>query len=142
LVKDVLEAEEVEMPSKVIGTIVKNAEGSPREALTMLDKFVGMDEEDIEEAIDTIKTNEASIIELCRAMAKNAKWKVIAGILKDLDMEAEEVRYKVLMYFSKALLTSGDVRTAFILSCFTESYIYSKNAGLILSCYNATELNE
>jgi len=142
LVKDVIDAEEAEVKTKVIASIVKNAEGSPRQALTMLAKVINMDDEDIDEVIDEVRNEKATIIELCRALNKNAKWNVIASILKELDAEPEMVRYRILKYFTSTLLDDGEARTAFILECFRESYIYSKKAGLVLSCYQATELTE
>lgn len=132
--------ENIDIPTKVLGTIVKHSQGSPRQALTMLGKVIDIGGDEIDDIIQEVRTTDATVLELCRALAKNAKWKAVSKLLKDLKAEPEEVRYAILGYFTNVLLNEGDDRSAFVLSCFRESFIYSKRAGLVLSCYQAVEL--
>lgn len=140
LLRYVAGLQNVDMSTAVLSTIVKHSEGSPRQALTMLGKVMDIDGDEIDDIIQEVKTTDVTVLELCRALAKNAKWKAVARLLKELKAEPEEVRYAILAYFTTVLLNEGDDRSAFILSCFRESFIYSKRAGLVLSCYQAVEL--
>jgi len=143
LIADVADAEEVELDPDTIGTIAKAAEGSPRSGLSILSKIINLDEDGIEEAIEEVKTSEQHGIDLCRALMKRAKWKTVATILKEITDEPETVRYQVMGYFSSVLLKNGDAWAAYILTSFVETnFMYSKKPGLVLTCYQITELTE
>lgn len=140
LLRHVTETEEMELSSKALTMIVKHSEGSPRQALTMLGKIINVEEDEIDDIVQEVKATDVTVLELCRALAKNANWKAVSKLIKELKAEPEEVRYAILGYFTNVLLNDGDDRSAFILSCFRESFIYSRKAGLVLSCYQAVEL--
>lgn len=143
LISDVADAEEVELDPDAIRTISKAAEGSPRSGLAILSKIIDLDEDAIEEVVESVRTSEQKGIDLCRALMKRAKWGTIAGILKEITDEPESVRYQVMGYFATILLKSGDVWAAYVLAAFTETnFMYSKKPGLILTCYQLTELTE
>lgn len=143
LIADVADAEEVELDPDTIGTIARAAEGSPRSGLAILSKIINLDEDAIQEVIEEVRTSEQKGIDLCRALMKRAKWKTIASILKEITDEPETVRYQVMGYFSAILLNKGDAWAAYVLTAFVETtFMYSKKPGLVLACYQITELTE
>jgi hypothetical protein len=73
---------------------------------------------------------------------QNQPWKVLSGILKNIDSDAESARRSILGYFTKVLLDKGDIASAMILEMFAENYYDSGKSGLVLSCYSVyQELN-
>lgn len=141
LLKEIAGAEEKEVDMEVIKKIAMSCDGSPREAVKMLDMVIDVAEKDL--ALDVIEntyTSEASAIELCRALLKKEQWKNIAKILDNLEAEPEQVRRACLTYFSKVLLGNGEMRSAEILEQFEDNYFDSGKAGLILSCFAASQV--
>jgi DNA polymerase-3 subunit gamma/tau len=141
LLKEIAEAEEKEVDSSVLKKIAMSCDGSPREAVKMLDMIIDL--ADVEHALEVIENahvSEASVIELCRAINKGEAWKNVAKILGTLEAEPEQTRRAVLTYFSKALLDQDNMRTAEILEQFEKNYFDSGRAGLVLSCFAATKV--
>ena len=141
LLKGIVEEEEKNVDSDVLKKIAVSCDGSPREAVKMLDMVI--DVKDKDSALDVIEnthTSEASAIELCRALLKKEQWKNIAKIINSMEAEPEQVRRAVLTYFSKVLLGNGEIRIAEILEQFEDNYFDSGKAGLILSCFAANQI--
>lgn len=126
-------------PKKILNTIAKASQGSCREAVKILDQVIDI-EDDAEalEAIESALGSESDVIELCRALLNGSPWKTISEMIKALDAEPESVRLGILGWFSKVLLSGGEIRVAEILECFEENYYDSGRAGLILSCFQAS----
>lgn len=133
----ICDEEKIKISDKVKDAIIDECKGIPREIVIALDSIRDIDDED--EAIELIQSEKENpqIIDLCRALLKKEKWSSIGTILKDLKDEPESIRYAVLGYMSSVLLNSGNAQAAFVIHCFSESFIYSKRAGLILSCFNS-----
>jgi DNA polymerase-3 subunit gamma/tau len=126
-----------EIDKTILAEIAGESEGSPRQAVIMLQKIIGLTTEDeMKEAIQAIKINEKNTIDLCRALLKGASWKSIAAILKLIQDDPEKVRRAVLGYMSVVLLNSGEERAAMIIECFADNYYNSGKAGLIFSCFS------
>ena len=126
-----------EIDKTILAEIASESEGSPRQAVIMLQKIIGLTtEEEMKEAIQAIKINEKNTIDLCRALLKGASWKSIAAILKLIQDDPEKVRRAVLGYMSAVLLNSGEERAAMIIECFADNYYNSGKAGLIFSCFS------
>lgn len=141
LIKEIAEAENKTVDIEIIKKISMSCDGSPREAVKMLDMVIDVKEKDLAlEVIENTYASEASGIELFRAILKKEGWKNIAKIIEKLEAEPEQTRKGALTYFSKVLLSGGDVRTAEILEQFEDNYYDSGKAGLILSCFAASEL--
>lgn len=141
LLKEIIEAEDKDVDIEVIKKISMSCDGSPREAVKMLDMVIDTAEKDLAlEVIENTHASEASVIELCRAINKKEQWKNIAKILEKLESEPEQVRRAILTYFSKVLLGNGSVTTAEIIEHFEDNYFDSGKAGLILSCFAASQL--
>lgn len=139
LVRSVVKKERLEFPDDVINEIVQQAEGSAREAIDLVDTAMTFtDQPSLIKALQRWSKNKASIKNLCQALLKAEQWKQVAEILKGLDEDAEKVRYAVLGYMNAVLLNSGNKRPAMIIGEFTESFMYSKKAGLTLACWMVT----
>jgi DNA polymerase-3 subunit gamma/tau len=73
-------------------SIIRAADGCPRQALVMLDQIIDLKEEDMMEAIREIEIKEQAVIDLCRALLRGESWKGMKEILKGIDEEPEKVR--------------------------------------------------
>lgn len=137
LLKDINAKEGLNIQFPSLKEIAKVAMGSPRHALVLLEQVSNLDdksEENVKRVVTSGLIDEAKTIELCRALLKK-DWPEVAGLLKGITAEPEQVRYAVLGYFSTVLLSRGDQGVAKTMSVFTDSFMYSGKAGLILACY-------
>lgn len=88
-----------------IDKIVAAAEGSPRQALSLLSKVHALtDANDIAELLEYGGEN-VEVIELARLLVQGKlTWQTLVVILKGLDMPAESVRVVLLAYLSSCLM--------------------------------------
>lgn len=126
----------------ILGHICEESEGIPRNALIMLQQIIDIkDEEKAIKIIQSVKTDEKQIIDLCRALNELKQWKAIAEIIKGIEAEPESIRRAVLGYFTSVALNSKDkknaMRAMMIIENFTEPYYDSGKAGLILSAFRS-----
>jgi DNA polymerase-3 subunit gamma/tau len=136
LISRVLKKEKVTWEKEHIRTMAKLSAGVPREALILLDEFIDLEGDDLEEELNKVSTSHKELpIELARALYRKENWKVIASILKGIEADAEDVRYLILDWMRKALLDRPNDYIALIIECFEDSFSESKNAGLALACY-------
>lgn len=143
LLKEISAAEERDIDSPVLKKIATSCDGSPREAVKMLDMVFDIkDPEDALNVIENAYIGEASVIELCQEMNKRASWKHLSKMLSNIEGEPEQLRRSILTYFSKVLLSQGNIRTAEIMECFETNYFDTGKAGLILSCFTVSTLGE
>jgi DNA polymerase III gamma/tau subunit len=127
-----------DFPRKGIRQIAKLADGCPRDALSLLDTVIDMDdEEEILNAILDSKVHEGDVRELCRILleTRTNRWTEIFNILETLTEEAEEIRYGILEYFRKVLGNNPNPRLGWMMNRFSETMIYSKRPGLYLACW-------
>jgi len=140
LLKAILEKENVaEFPGAVLEKIADVCNGSPGQALNLLDTVIDIADDDTAlKAIEDATVSEANIAEIARILlAGNGKWSQIAKLIKGLTGEAESLRYAFLGYFNAVLLGKGTDRVAEIMMQFIESVMYSSRAGLTLEIYLA-----
>lgn len=143
LLKTVAEEEEKELKKEVLSLIVKTSEGSPRTALTMLNRLIDLDEDAIDEVVHEVMTTEAEVYALFKLLIKGAKWKTVGKTITVLKADPEQARYQMIGLLSGALLRSEDPRIAWMLGCFTETnFMYSKRAGLVYACYQSLNPKE
>jgi len=143
LMEEILEAEGKAVPSEVLGQIARDATGSPRLALVILEKVVDLPEKDMLAAAERQAEVENEVVELCRLLVagKKAKWKDIINVLKGLKgQDPESIRYAVLGYLNAVALNRGSEREVFVMDCFREPYFNTKAAGLTMSCLEAYKL--
>lgn len=143
LLTGIIDAEGVDgFSDDVVNAIIANAEGSCRTALGLLDKVI--DVVDVDQAIqlvDVLEKESIAIDELCKAMVNNAPWKTVQKILislKEANVDAEEVRRRLLGWLTNAALKSSDPsRHAALIGIFSDNYYDIKFAGLVRDCADA-----
>lgn len=135
--RKITKKESLEIPKEILEEISENCNGSPRQALVLLEKISELkDPKAMKEIISMGDAAEKETIELCRALLNSNSWKEVSGILKKLkDQEPENVRYAVLGYMNSVLLNSGNTRAAVVIELFQDNYYSSGKAGLTLSCF-------
>ena len=137
ILKWVCEEEKVDVGLPTLQKIAECADGSPRQALVLLDQVIDIESE--ETALQTIinlSVGENNIIELCQELLKpKPTWKTITTILTNIDEEPEKLRYAVLSYMTKVLINSPSDKIESVITAFIDTYIYSGKTGLTLSCY-------
>jgi DNA polymerase-3 subunit gamma/tau len=135
--------EELSISKNVLETIAEKADGSPRNAIVMLEQISNADSEEAIEKILESKGSEEDleVIELARALLNNkTTWKDIAIILKKLKEngkldDAENIRYIVLGYMN-AVIMNGSLmpRAVAALEAFAEPTYNTGKAGITLAC--------
>lgn len=139
LLRRVVRAERIRgFPDDAYRYITACCQGSPRMALVILDKLVGLKPEDMKEAAERAAAEQNQAIDLARSLMKREKWPKVVKVLKGLmEQEPEEVRRTVLTYSMKVLLNdSPEVTAALVIECFGRPFYDSGKAGLVLACYN------
>jgi DNA polymerase III gamma/tau subunit len=137
LIKQVLKEEGIsDFSEDAIKEIANVSEGAPRNALVVLDSVIDIeDDKELLETIIDFSIKQESVLSLCRALLDNKKWSVVAKVLKDIDGDAEKIRYAVLGWMNSVLLKSENDRAAFIIENFLESCMYSGRAGITYAAY-------
>ena len=146
LLNDICDKEDIDVSDELLNKISDMTDGIPREALVLLGKvFKTNNDEEAEEVIEShliITDDMVENIELINALKDGKSWKTIREILKGIEDEPESIRWGVLNYMSKVLLSSdGDraERIFLILEEFKDTFIYSKKPGLYCACYACTK---
>lgn len=147
LLEEILEAEGFnpkEYPQEILDKIVANCWGSPGQALKLLDSVINMDDpEKIMKALDQLQINEGSILVICQTLTdirinEETRWERVRKELKGLPDEPESIRYAILGYFEKALISNPpNLTLRNVTTCFIDSVMYSGRAGLYLACQMA-----
>jgi len=139
LLNSILKTEKVPKSPELIKAIIANSDGSPREAVKLLDSIIDIDNDtDAIKAIETASVSESTVIELCRALLKENTWKDTAKILRGLDEDPESIRRAILKYFMKVLLDTGNLPIAEIMEAFEEPLYNTGKPGLVMACYQAS----
>ena len=135
----VCDGEEVEIDDDVLKTLAKQAGGSARAAISALERVIGRNPEEYDQAVAGFAELEVQAKDLCQVLIKGkAKWKTVADMVKGIKEEPESVRRAVLGYMASVLLNGADnPRAAHVIECFKEPYFNTGAAGLALSCYYA-----
>jgi DNA polymerase III subunit gamma/tau len=141
LLKSTLEKENVsEFPDAVLERIASVCNGSPGQALNLLDTVVDIRDDDTAlKAIEDATVSEANIAEIARMLLSGREqWSSIAKLIKGLSGEPESLRYAFLGYFNAVLLGGKNSdKVAAITMPFLESCMYSSKAGLTMAIYFA-----
>jgi len=136
LLRSVCQQEEIEIDKEIKQQIANGAEGSPRQALVLLEQIAGSANADINKLVAGASIQNKQVLDLCRALLDGRNWKTITSILKGLDEEPEKVRRAVLGYFNKVALNNTE-SAIMILEAFEDNFYDSGQAGLTLACYRA-----
>lgn len=135
LMEEVVEDIEEEYDDEVIEKIVELAEGVPREAFSLLESIVGLDDDDAMQVLESTVEAEQQTVELCRALIGKS-WKDVSNVLKTLEYEPEKMRLQIMGYCASCLLsTRTDVVP--IMEEMKEPFFNTGKNGFVLACYNA-----
>ncbi len=142
LLRDIIEAEEMEsFPESISRKISSSCWGSPGQALSLLDSVIDMEDEDQAlEAIENLIVSEASVKDLITTLTdfrvtSNTKWSRAQELIPNITGEHESVRYAILAYLNKVILGKPlNMDLLEIVSCFTDSFMYTGSAGLTCAC--------
>jgi DNA polymerase-3 subunit gamma/tau len=152
LIDQVLKEEKAELSPKTYELLLKAADGSPRNALILLQKIINLSEDE-QERILLSGTEEViprdRIIELCRILirespgaSQKANWEDIREILKKLNSSAEEIRKLIMEYMGEVILDAPgeDIRQRAmrIIGYFSNGLRDFNKPQLIRACYQAT----
>jgi DNA polymerase III gamma/tau subunit len=137
LLKQITKVEEKRISSEARERIIDAAQGSPRHALTILDRIIDLPREEQADAVDSISSEDAEIIDLCRAMIKRKSWTDVREILKTLESisEAEETRRAILGYCKTVCLSgeSGWEQARLVMNCFRDPTYNNGWAEIVMS---------
>jgi len=141
LVDKILKKEKVKKFSKdVKERIIELADGSPGQALKLLDQVIDMkDKKEAIKVLQSIGVTEKEVRELCQALVKG-DINITKEFLKTFNTgktSPESVRMAVLGYMNTVMINRWDERTAFVIDQFLESFMYSGKAGLTNACFYA-----
>lgn len=138
LLRKTIRLEEQTLESEVLEQIIQDSQGSPRNALQVLDQVLAVP---VEQRLEVAKRKAEQInqtIELCRALLKRAEWRKIASILSGLkDEEPETMRRAVLGYCSSVLLKEDNKVAAIIMEQMVTPFYDTGFPGLVYACYSA-----
>lgn len=143
LLRSVSHKEGKEVSKPILKRLAAAAMGSPRAALTALDKVLDLPEDQQEEAIQLLERKETAVIDLCRALIKGEKWSVVSPIIEGLKLvtDPEDVRRAVLGYAASVLLKSGQSQAYVVMDSFKTPTYDLGWSGIVLSCYEANYAN-
>lgn len=135
-------------PSKrIIGSIVRASNGSPREALKNLQKVINIGQDREKDILDLLGADiDASkeVIDLCRLLTsnKNISWDFLIGIYKKIKEDPEEIRLSIAGWLrSKLERNEQAYKAATALEFFVAPLPPMKPENtLVLSLYKANRI--
>lgn len=136
IISRIVEEEQIEIDEEVLEEISENCDGSPRQAIVLLEKVMNIEKQKALKIIGNIE-EDSEIIDLCRGLLKGMDWTECAKILKSIkDKDTESVRYAILGYMNSVLLSGKqNDRAAQIMYEFKNPFYNSGKAGLTLACF-------
>ena len=136
LLGGVIEIEQEDVASEVIDTIIKSAEGHPRNALTILEQVFATPERRRIKIAEQAQILESEGRDLCQALLQQKGWGAVRTILKGLkDQDPEGLRRMVLGYMQAVLLNTDNEQAGYIMECFIEPFYTSGFPQLTFACY-------
>lgn len=148
LVADVLTTEGVQWPQETVQVVCQAvtevADGSPRQALVVLDQVIDLaSEEAILAAVGKAQDVQSSLKELAQALLRGPTkerdqgWSGIARIIKTLPEgeDPERVRRYVFAAAEGQLLRDGSEQAGIVCNCFNEPFYNNAGKGLVFACW-------
>jgi DNA polymerase-3 subunit gamma/tau len=142
LIQSIADEEEASVPRDVVKQIARDSLGSPRAAISILDKIIDLDEDEMLAAAEQTAQKENQVIELSQALMKNDKWENIVKILKGLEkQDPESVRRAVIGYCASIMKTGKQKDQAYlVVDAFASRPTYDIGVhALVLASYEALE---
>jgi len=132
----------------VLREISRACEGSPRQALVLLDQVIDLEPKIAMMAISDARVGEAKILDLIELLLKvnlADKWGQMTVLIKKLeDSEPEQVRVAILNYLAKVLLDrrGGEAkRIGDIMLNFSDQFWGNGRGRLILALFKASNIS-
>lgn len=104
LLDRVCQGEDVGIAKEVLSKIAQSCEGSPRQALVMLDAVIDCKAENQMECINKFSLASTNTLILCQALMDKKSWGDVVQVILNLENEPEETRLGILSYMEKVLL--------------------------------------
>jgi DNA polymerase III gamma/tau subunit len=124
---------------EVLLAIGGNSGGSPRKAISVLERIAALPKE--QQLSEANKGNDdetpQDIRELCQTLLKGGSWGAVSKMVKNIKEEPEAVRRMILGYMSAVLLNGVNPRAHQIMLCFEKNYYDTGKAGMTISFYEA-----
>jgi len=143
LLHQVAKKEGKNVKMEVMKKIASLSRGAPRDGLKMLNAVIDMDDPSTEALVDATIDN-PTVLTICRTIVARldppTKFKQLMDTTKDLTQDAEKVRYAILEYLRKVLISNPSDATAEKMMLFSQSFIYSKDGGLAVALYLASKI--
>jgi len=144
LLERVCKLESKEVSKDVLREISRVCDGSPREALKILDQVIDLESKKALQVVAEAVIGESKVIDICKLLAKPKtfdRWVEMAKLYKNLeDADPEQVRVAITNYLVTVLLNNGEERTANMIQFFAEPFINSQKGGLVLALWKASKL--
>lgn len=136
LLKRIVRAEGKRLDPIIYEQIISDSFGHPRNAIQILEKVLGVPEEQQLEIAKSSALVASESIQLCRVLLEKSAWKKVSLILQGLkDQDIESIRRQVLGYCQSILLKQQNDKAAFIMEEFREPFYNTGFPGLVLACY-------
>lgn len=136
LLKRTCKEQKIKLSDDILEDISKNVDGSPRQALIVLDQVRDADDAEIARIIRESQIEEKQVIDLCRRLLHTkATWKSVSEILSGIEVDIEKVRWAVLGYMSAVLIKEDNPRAALCIDIFSTPFYNNGKAGLVYACY-------
>ncbi len=141
LLLNVVEKENLDIDEKMIDIILRESEGIPRDALTLLEKCKGIENLNNIEFLVGGEETPIEVIDLVRMVAKGrTSSSSVFSIYSKVTTDPESVRRVMLAYLDKCLRGGKDAeRFARLIDIFSTSLVDSGRAGLTLMLYDAVK---
>lgn len=146
LLNRVIKKEKLTVDATAVAEVVRNALGSPRMGLVLLEKIAALPPAMQLAAVTQAAEKENEAIELCRAVMARKEWGTVAAILKNLKGEPESVRRAVLGYARACLVGAKTSKAGWqaynVIISFKDNLFDSGAAGLAASAFEAVSREE
>ena len=136
--KRICRTEKIKASNDIRRLIYEQSLGHPRNALKLLEKVIGLSQDEMKDIIKEEAARQNEAIELARALINKSSWKKVGAILKGIQAENEEsIRRMVLAYCNTILLKQNNFQAFLIMDEFAEPFYNTGKPGLTLACYKA-----
>lgn len=133
--------------SRVVDRIVDMAEGSARNALVLLGKIIGLeDEKDQLTGLDRTDPGKVAfdLVKTLLPFKGSPNWKEVAAVLKSIEGEEPEGVRQLVLTAARTALFRGDRRARGVIEAFREPFFNQKagdNALLAAACWDCCAPN-
>ena len=138
ILNKIISEENLNIDSEVFYEIVNNCNGIPRNAIILLEKIIGLDNQCAIKLIQNWIDYDIDIRNLCSGILnKNLSWLDCCNLIKKInDIDIEKVRYSIINYMGSVLLNGKQNDTAAQVIYNLRDPLYNiGKSGLILALY-------